>query len=72
MYYVYILTNKNKTVLYTGFSGNLADRVIQHKSGEVAGFTNKYNVNTLIYYEEFEDIFEAKQREKAIKKWNRA
>lgn len=72
MYYVYILTNKNKTVLYTGLTGNLSERIVQHKSGQAEGFTKKYKVNTLIYYEEFADVFEAKQREKAIKKWRRA
>lgn len=72
MYHVYILTNKSKTVLYTGFTGNLSERIAQHKAGEVKGFTKKYNVNSLIYYETFDDIESAKQREKALKKWNRA
>lgn len=72
MYYVYFLTNKNKTVLYTGFTGNLIERIQQHKTGEVKGFTKKYNVNTLVYYEDFKNVHEAKAREKAIKKWNRA
>lgn len=72
MYYVYILTNRTKTVLYTGFTGNLVERTAQHKSGGVPGFTQRYKVNTLIYYEEFQDVNEAKAREKAIKKWNRA
>lgn len=72
MYYVYILTNKNKTVLYTGFTGNLIERIAQHKARQVPGFTRKYNVDCLVYYEAFADVLEAKAREKAIKKWNRA
>ncbi len=72
MYYVYFLTNKNKTVLYTGFTGNLVERTAQHKAGQVKGFTKTYNVNLLIYYEEFENVSDAKAREKAVKKWNRA
>ncbi len=71
-YYVYILINHTKTVLYIGFSGNLQQRIDQHKSGEVEGFTKKYNVNRLIYFEEYDDIIVAKAREKAMKKWNRA
>jgi putative endonuclease len=70
-YYVYILTNFTKTVLYIGFSGNLQQRIAQHKSGEVEGFTKKYNLNRLIYFEEYDDILVAKAREKAMKKWNR-
>lgn len=71
-YYVYMLTNFKKTVLYTGFTGNLADRIYQHKTGKVKGFTEKYKTNILVYYEEFKDVYEAKAREKAVKKWNRA
>lgn len=70
-YYVYILTNYKQTVLYTGFTGNLVERVFQHKTGKVKGFTEKYKTNILIYYEQFKDIHEAKAREQAIKKWNR-
>jgi len=68
MYHVYILTNKNKTVLYIGFTGNLKQRIEQHKSFEIDGFTKKYNLNKLIYVEEFENIDDAKAREKAMKK----
>jgi putative endonuclease len=71
-YYVYILTNFAKTVLYIGFSGNLVERILQHKSGEIEGFTKKYKTNILIYYEEFDDVNVAKARERAMKKWNRA
>ena len=70
-YYVYILTNFTKTVLYIGFTGDLEQRVVQHKAAEVPGFTKKYKTNILVYYEEFKDINEAKGREKALKKWKR-
>lgn len=71
-YYVYILTNFKKTVLYIGFTGNLEERITQHKSGQVEGFTKRYNVNSLIYFEEFDDINDAKARERALKAWKRA
>ena len=72
MYYVYILTNFKKTVLYIGFTGDLIERMLQHKTGKVKGFTQKYKANILIYYEQFKDVYEAKAREKSMKKWNRA
>lgn len=71
-YYVYILTNYKKNVLYIGMTGNLEQRLAQHKSGEVKGFTEKYKTDSLVYFEIFEQIEEAKSREKAMKKWNRA
>ena len=52
-------------------TGNLRQRIYQHKSREVEGFTRKYNLDILIYCEEFDDINDAKMREKAMKKWNR-
>ena len=70
-YYVYILTNYKKSVLYIGFSGNLSERVEQHRSFSVKGFTQKYKTDKLIYYEVYENIDDAKKREKAMKKWNR-
>ncbi len=71
-YHVYILTNFKKTVLYIGFSGNLQQRIAQHKAGEVEGFTKQYKTNVLIYSEEFDDVNQAKARERAMKKWKRA
>lgn len=71
-YCVYILTNFRKTVLYIGFTGNLAQRMEQHKTFEVEGFTKKYKTDRLIYFEAFEDVYEARTREKALKKWKRA
>jgi len=67
LYYVYILTTKNNTVLYTGVTNDLSRRVHEHKKGKIAGFTVKYNVNKLVYYEIFEDIELAIAREKQIK-----
>jgi len=70
-YYMYILTNKVNTVLYTGMTNNLEGRVYQHKTKEVEGFTSKYNVNKLVYYEEFSSPMEAIAREKQIKAGSR-
>ena len=68
---VYILTNWNNQVLYTGFTSNLAKRVLEHKSKVVPGFTQKYSVTKLVYYETSENYDSALQREKQIKGWLR-
>jgi putative endonuclease len=65
--YVYVLTNKNNTVLYTGVTADLAKRIWQHKEKVVEGFTKRYNLDKLVYYEAFEDINNAIAREKQIK-----
>lgn len=70
-YFVYILTNKYNTVLYTGVTNNLMRRVWEHKEKLHGGFTKKYNVNKLVYYEEYGDINEAIAREKQIKAGSR-
>ncbi len=70
-YYVYILTNNNNRVLYTGVTNDLKRRVYEHKEGLVKGFTKKYNVSKLIYYEVSEDIYSAISREKQIKAGSR-
>jgi len=70
-YYVYILTNKRNTVLYTGVTSDLIKRVYEHKAKLVSGFTKKYNVNKLVYYEVFNDIYNAIVREKQIKAGSR-
>ena len=70
--YVYILTNTNNTVLYIGVTSNLAKRVYEHKNKEVRGFTEKYNLHKLIYYEIFKDMMNAIIREKQIKGWLRS
>lgn len=71
MYYVYILTNKFNTVLYTGVTNDLVRRVYEHKNKLVEGFTSKYNVNKLVYYDYTENVESAISREKQIKGWTR-
>ncbi len=69
--YVYLMTNKNNTVIYTGVTSDLVKRVHEHKVGLVAGFTKKYNVKKLVYYEIIEKKEKAIQREKQIKAGSR-
>ena len=64
---IYIMTNKNNTVLYTGVTSNIINRVTAHKNKMVEGFTSKYNVTKLVYFEEFATMPEAIAREKQIK-----
>jgi putative endonuclease len=71
-YYVYMMTNKNNTTLYTGVTNDLPRRVFEHKNKLAEGFTRKYNINKLVYYEIYEDIYEAITREKQIKGGSRA
>jgi putative endonuclease len=71
-YYVYILASKRGGVLYIGFTGSLASRVYQHKLEFVDGFTKRYHVKRLVYYEMFGDPLSGIKREKQLKKWNRA
>lgn len=68
--YTYILSNKNRTVLYIGVTSNLIERIVQHKNGTGGLFTKKYSVVDLMYYETFSSIKEAIQREKQLKNWN--
>jgi len=71
-YYVYILTNAHKTVLYTGVTNNLVRRVYEHKNHlDKGSFTSQYNVEYLVFFEETNDIESAISREKQIKGWNR-
>ncbi|KTC94467.1 GIY-YIG nuclease family protein [Legionella erythra] len=70
-YFVYILSSKSYGTLYIGVTSNLTQRINQHKNGWVDGFTKKYCVHRLVYYEIHADIYEAITREKRIKKWNR-
>jgi len=70
-YYVYLLTNWNNKVMYMGVTNNLERRLHEHKNKLVKGFTEKYNVNKLVYFEETQDVTVAIAREKEIKKWRR-
>ncbi len=65
------MTNKGNTALYTGVTNNLPKRIYEHKTKIIEGFTKKYNINKLVYYEEFNNIEEAIKREKQIKGWLR-
>ena len=71
-YYVYIMANKTNTTIYIGVTGNLIKRVWEHKNKLVEGFTKRYKVNKLVYYEETTDVNSAIAREKQLKGWNRA
>jgi len=66
-YYVYIASNKTNTVLYTGVTNDLKKRISQHKLKLVEGFTKRYSVDKLVYYEAFDDVIAAIAREKQIK-----
>ena len=71
-YYVYILTNRRKTVLYIGVTNDLKRRLYEHENHLIEGFTDKYNVTNLIYYEEYASSQKAIVREKQLKGWTRA
>ncbi len=70
-YYVYILASKENGTLYTGITSDLVKRVWEHKQKLTEGFTSRYGVSKLVYYEIFDDPENAIRREKRIKKWNR-
>ena len=70
-YYVYIMASRSLT-LYTGVTGDIYHRALQHKAGEIEGFTKKYHINRLVYYETFKYVNNAIAREKQIKAWTRA
>ena len=70
-YAVYILTNYNETTFYIGVTGNLQKRIWEHKNKAINGFTKKYNVDKLVYYELTEDVKVALNREKQFKNWHR-
>jgi len=70
-YYVYIMASRSLT-LYTGVTGDIYHRALQHKSGGIEGFTKKYHINRLVYYETFKYVNNAIAREKQIKAWTRA
>ncbi len=70
-YYIYILTNKYNKVLYVGMTNDLVRRLYEHKNKMLEGFTKKYNIDKLVYYEHTSNIEAAIAREKEIKKWRR-
>ena len=70
-YYVYLITNWNNQVMYIGVTNNLERRLYEHKNKLIKGFTEKYNINKLVYFEQTNDIESAITREKEIKKWRR-
>ncbi len=70
-YYVYILASRRNGTLYIGVTNSLIKRVWQHKSGLVDGFTKKYGIYELVHYETYDNPYDAIQREKRLKKWNR-
>jgi putative endonuclease len=70
-YYVYIMSNVHRTIFYIGVTSNIQTRVWQHKNGEGGKFTSSYNCHYLLYYEEFNHINKAIDREKNLKNWHR-
>lgn len=69
--YVYIMSNKNHSSFYIGVTSDIKTRIADHKNGVGSKFTSKYNLNELLYYEEFPDIYQAIDREKQLKNWHR-
>jgi len=70
--FIYILTNKNKTTLYIGVTNNLQRRLAEHKEGIGSKFTKRYNIHYMVYYEKFDEITRAIEREKQLKHWSRS
>ena len=70
-FYVYIITNQNNRVMYIGVTNNLERRLYEHKNKLIDGFTKKYNINKLVYYEHTTDVYSAITREKQLKGWRR-
>jgi len=70
-YFVYLLTNWNNKVMYVGVTNDLDRRMYEHKNKLIEGFSEKYNINKLVYFEETIDVTAALAREKEIKKWHR-
>jgi putative endonuclease len=71
-FFVYILASRRNGTLYVGVTNDLARRVFEHKSKLVPGFTREYGVDKLVYFEEHESILQARDRERALKRWKRA
>jgi putative endonuclease len=71
IYYIYILASKRNGTIYIGITNNLEKRIYEHKNEITKGFTKKYDVKKLVYYEKTNDVISAIAREKQLKKWNR-
>jgi putative endonuclease len=71
-YFVYILASRRNGTLYVGVTNDLVRRIGEHKSKVVPGFTRKYRVDKLVYFEEYASVLEARARERALKRWDRA
>ena len=71
LYHVYMVTNKHHSVLYTGMTGDIANRGWQHKKRLFKSFTKRYNCTKMVYFESFDNVFDAIAREKQIKGWSR-
>jgi len=69
-YYIYIMTNQSRT-LYIGLTDNIKRRVLEHKTGQIEGFSRRYNIDTLVYVESFGDVSSTIAREKQLKRWRR-
>ena len=70
--WIYFITNRRHGILYVGVTSDLARRAFEHREGQVEGFSKRYGLKMLVYYERFDDIRDAIQREKTIKHWPRA
>src|ERR1700689_2993232 len=71
-FFIYILASKRNETLYVGVTNDLARRITEHKAKLVPGFTRKYDVNRLVYFESFDTVLEARAREHSLKRWRRA
>ena len=72
MYYIYVLTDQYHSVIYIGVTNDLRRRLFEHKNGQIEGFTKKYHVHKLVYFEKYSNIYDAITREKQLKRWSRA
>ena len=71
MYWVYILTNTANAVMYIGVTNDLRRRLLEHKNEQISGFTKKYHLHKLVYFEEYSEVAGAISREKQLKRWKR-
>ena len=71
IYHVYIMTNQHHTVLYVGMTGKGIERIFEHINKIKPGFTSRYNINKLVYFEEYGEVLDAIAREKQLKRWSR-